>query len=162
MCVLSIVLLFVFCISNAQPGCQWGRSFPWRPFVALLAPLSTLHNRNTLHFVFLYFAICNMYFNCSPPFSTPHNRKTLFFVFCTLQFVICISNAQPAPSLLRTAARLLQIQKQVQGQRIRLQLSGPLWSFISSGRKIFSDKTILLHNFLDFSPRISFPRKNPC
>ena len=53
MCVLSIVLLFVFCFSNAQPGCQWGRSFPWRPFVALLAPLSALHNRNTLYFVFL-------------------------------------------------------------------------------------------------------------
>ena len=69
MCVLSIVLSFVFCISNAKPGCQWGRSFPWRPFVALHLPFSTPHNHKTLYFVFciLYFVFCNLYFKCSPP-----------------------------------------------------------------------------------------------
>ena len=99
MCVLSIVLIFVFCISNAQPGCQWSRSFPWRPFVALLTPL--LYSAQPQDVVFC----------------------VLYFVFCILYFVICISNAQQALFLLRTTARLLQIQKQIQGQRIQLQLS---------------------------------------
>ena len=67
-------------------------------------------------------AICGI---AHPPslLRTTARRCILCFVFCILYFVICISNAQQAPFLLRTTARLLQIQKQIQGQRIQLQFS---------------------------------------
>ena len=69
MCVLSIVLIFVFVFQMLNQVVNGVVLFHGGHLWHCSPPFSTPHNHKTLYFVFciLYFAFCNLYFKCSPP-----------------------------------------------------------------------------------------------
>ena len=91
-------------------------------------------------------AICGI---ARPPslLGTTTRLCILCFVFYTLQFVICISNAQPA-----------QVNSR---KKSSITTFWPLTIIYNLQKKNILRQNNIASHLKDFSPRISFPRKSP-